>query len=148
MELSQQQEKKILLNIYTEWCGWCKRMDSETLSNPEVAAYINDNFYPVRLDAQQQGELEYKGKTYGFNNNGKRGYHELAAELLNGRMSFPSMVFLDESTEEIQSIVGFKKPEEFQQILAYFGGNHYRDTPWSVFQRSYGSNLPADKKED
>lgn len=140
-ERSKAEKRKILLNVYTEWCGWCKRMDQQTYSKPEVAQYINANFYPVRFDAEQKNELEYQGKTYEFTSNGKRGYHELAAELLRGRMSFPSVVFMDEKFELIQSIVGFKQPEAFAQIIAYFGEDFYKKTPWSTFQKKYKPQL-------
>lgn len=134
-------DKKVLLNIYTEWCGWCKRMDHSTFRSPRIAEYINDNFHPIRFDAECKEKIEYQGKTYQFKDNGKRGYHELAAKLLNGRMSLPSVVFMDEEHNLIQCIIGYKSPEEFEQILAYFAGDHYKEVPWSRFKQQYEPRL-------
>lgn len=141
MALSQKEKKKILLSVYTDWCGWCKRMDTTTFENPHIARFLNDNFYPVKFDAEQHEELEYKGKVYKYVKNGKRGYHELAAELLKGRLSFPTVVFLDENQEVIQSIVGYKPPEEFEKIATYFAQDHYKDTPWSTYQENFKPTL-------
>ncbi|MCB0595154.1 MAG: DUF255 domain-containing protein [Lewinellaceae bacterium] len=144
MALSQTEKKKILLNVYTDWCGWCKRMDKATFEEPNIARYINDNFYPVKFDAEQRNELEYKGKTYKYVKNGQRGYHELAAELLKGRLSFPTVVFLDEHANVIQSIVGYKSPQQFERIATYFAGGHYKKTPWSTYQATYRPVLVSD----
>lgn len=136
-----QQDKKVLLNIYTDWCTWCKRMDTITFNSEPIASYINNSFYPVKLNAEREAVIEYKGQTFEFVENGKRGYHQFAAELLRGRMSFPSVVFMDENGEVIQSIVGYKSPEEFEQILTYFAEDYYKKTPWSAFKRDYAPKL-------
>ena len=133
--------QKVLIDVYTTWCNWCKRMDTTTLDHPQIADYINENFYAVKLDAEQRKELTYKGLSYRFVKSGNRGYHELAAKLLRGRLSYPSMVFLDENQDLIQSIVGFKTVRQFEVIATYFGNNKYKQTPWSSYQRSYQPQL-------
>lgn len=141
MERNQQEKRKIILDVYTDWCGWCKRMEQNTFQQPDIARYLNDNFYPVKLDAEYKGELEYRGKVYKYVKNGQRGYHELAAELLRGRLSFPTVVFLDENQNIIQSIVGYKTPQQFEQIASYFASDQYKVTPWSVYQQNYKSMI-------
>lgn len=138
-------QKKTLFNIYTDWCGWCKRMDQQTFNAPGIAEYINANFYPVRFDAERKAPITYKEKTYGYVASGKRGYHEFAAELLRGRMSFPSVVFIDEEGNLLQSIVGYKSPEEFERILTYFAEDHYKNTPWSIYQKQFEPRLIRDE---
>ncbi|MFT6716831.1 MAG: thiol:disulfide interchange protein, partial [Saprospiraceae bacterium] len=44
-------DKPIFIDVYTSWCGWCKRMDQTTFRDPVVANYINTNFYPVKFNA-------------------------------------------------------------------------------------------------
>ncbi len=139
--MMESQDKKVLLNVYTDWCGWCKRMDTTTFNAAPIAAYINNSFYPVRFNAERQKAIEYQGQIYQFVEKGKRGYHQFAAEMLKGRMSFPSVVFLDEKGNVIQSIVGYKSPEEFEQILTYFAEDYYKETPWSAFKRNYAPRL-------
>ena len=49
--------KPIIVDVYTSWCGWCKVMDKETYSNDQVAAYINEKYYAVRIDAETKESL-------------------------------------------------------------------------------------------
>jgi thioredoxin-related protein len=142
----EQQDKNVLLHIYTDWCTWCKRMDTITFNAAPNSSYLNDKFYTVRLNAERKTSIDYKDKSYTCVEDGKRGYHQFAAELLRGRMSFPSVVFMDEQGEVIQSIVGYKSPEEFERILTYFAEDYYKETPWSAFKRNYAPKLI--KKED
>ena len=107
LEKSKTQHKKVFIDVYTDWCGWCKRMDDSTFSDPAVAKYLNDNFYAVKLNAEQQQDITYKGKVYHFKKNGARGYHELASTLLNNRLIFPTTVFLDENQDLIQALPNY-----------------------------------------
>jgi len=141
MDLYQNEKRKIVLDVYTDWCGWCKRMDQVTFQHPDIALYINKNFYPVRFNAESSEELEYKNKVYRAVKTDKREYHEFATELLKGRFSFPTMVFMNEDLELIQSIIGFKTPRQFEQIASYFASNHYKKTPWSVYQKAFKSMI-------
>lgn len=137
----KKEKRKIVLDVYTEWCKWCKQMENTTFQQPELAAYINENFYPVKLNAEQKEELEYRDKVYKFVRNGNMGYHELAAELLRGRLSFPALIFLDEDLNVIQSFVGYKTPLQLEQIAAYFASDQYKTVPWSSFQKTYKSRI-------
>jgi thioredoxin-related protein len=136
-ELNKKEKRKILVDVYTEWCGWCKKMDANTFSNPALARYLNENFYLVKLNAEQKEALSYKDKEYGFVKTARGGYHELAAELLQGRLSFPSLVFMDENMELIQPIPGYREADELLKISSYIGSNSYREVPWSVYEREY-----------
>ncbi|MBI5917472.1 MAG: DUF255 domain-containing protein [Bacteroidetes bacterium] len=136
-EKQKKQPRKVVVDVYTEWCGWCKRMDANTFCQPQIAKYVNQNFYAVKFDAEQKGDIVYKDKTYKFVKNGMRGYHELAAEITRGRLSYPTIVFLDEKIEVIQSIPGYRDALEFETIATYFGKNEHLRTPWESYQKAY-----------
>jgi thioredoxin-related protein len=135
--LADDKEKKFVVDIYTDWCGWCKKMDANTFQEPHIAKYINENYHAVKFNAEQKQELTYKGKTLKFINKGRRGYHELAAELTLGRLGYPTIVFLDEDMNVIQAINGYKGPDDFEKIMTYFAEDFHKKMPWDKYQRSY-----------
>jgi thioredoxin-related protein len=108
-------DKKYLVDIYTEWCGWCKVMDKKTFTDPKVQEYLNDNFHLIKFDAEQKESITYKDKVYEWQAGSRNGYNTLAKELLGGRMSYPTMVYLDKNLNKITAIPGYKKPD---QLLA------------------------------
>src|SRR4051812_22903851 len=56
-------KKKVFIDVYTQWCGWCKRMDASTFEDPSVVAYMNTHFYPVKLDAEVKDTIVLGDKT-------------------------------------------------------------------------------------
>ncbi|MEN0006228.1 MAG: DUF255 domain-containing protein [Bacteroidota bacterium] len=147
VERSEKDGKKIMIEIYTEWCTWCKRMDTITLEQPAIATYINDNFYAVKFDAETQREITFKERQFEFIKRGKKGYHSIVAELLKGhRLIYPSFVFLDGEQRVIQVISKYRSPQEFERIISYFGQDHHKRTPWSVYRKSYKSTLISNDK--
>jgi len=129
--------KKIFIDIYTDWCGWCKKMDKNTFQHPKIATYLNEHFYPVKFNAEQKADVEYAGKTFKFIDKGRRGYHQLAAGLLKGKMSYPSVIFMNEDLELIQRVSGYQDVSRFDMIIRYLGEDSYIDTTWEDFQIQY-----------
>ncbi len=125
--------KKVFIDVYTDWCGWCKKMDKDTFQNPEVANYMEENFYMVKMDGEGKDPITFKGKTYNFVPSGRKGYHELAAALMQGRLSYPTTIFLDEEMNMLSPVPGYQKPEPFMQIAKYFGENIYKEKDWKTY---------------
>ena len=139
LEKCKTEKRKIFIDVFTDWCGWCKRMDETTFTDPSVAQYLNDHFYAVKFNAEQTGDILFHNKTYRFKNNGGRGCHELAAEWLNNRLSFPTSVFLDENLNLIQPLPGYQDGPKLQAILNYFGTDSHRTTPWETYERNFNN---------
>jgi thioredoxin-related protein len=87
----------------------------------------------VKLDGEGKDPIEFKGKTFNFVPQGRKGYHEFAAALMQGRMSYPTVVFLDENMNMLSPVPGYQKPEPFLNIARYFGDNIYKDTDWQTY---------------
>jgi thioredoxin-related protein len=137
MEKLKTEKRKVFIDVYTDWCGWCKVMDRETFSDPKVAEILNKNFYAVKFNAEQKEDIVFKGKTFKYVENGR--YHELAAALLNNQLSYPTVVFLDEDLNGLMPLPGYRKAPEFHKIIQFIGENHYKTQKWNEWESVYKS---------
>ena len=137
--LNQKEPRKFFFDLYTHWCGWCKKMDATTFGNLIVAEYLNKTYYPVKFNAEITDTVYFRDKAYPYVSAGRRGYNQLAFDLADGRLSYPTIVFLDEQANTIQAVPGYRDAEELDRILKYFGENHYRTTDWATFSTNYNS---------
>ena len=140
-KLAKKKKKKIFIDVYTTWCGWCKRMDQTTFRHPEIIKYMNKHYIAIKFNAEAKRDISFNGEDYSFVNSGRRGYHQLAAKLLNGRLSYPSFVVLDEQLNFIQAIPGYQQPKSLDKILKYFGENYYTSKTWQAFSSEYQSTI-------
>jgi thioredoxin-related protein len=127
------EKRPIMVDVYTDWCGWCKVMDKNTFQDEEIAQSLNDQFYPVKLDGEHKANITLDGVTYKFVESGRNGYHELAAILLNKQLSYPSVVFLNEELQIITRVQGYQKPKDFRKIVQYIGTNAYKSISWKDY---------------
>lgn len=134
---AREEPRMVIIDVYTDWCGWCKRMDKNTFQNPGLAKFVNQHFYAVKLDGEEKDSLTFRGKTFGFVKQGRRGYNELPAALMNGRMSYPTIVYLDENLDVIQPVPGYQDPKSFEQIITYLAGGHYKTQPFDQYKKNY-----------
>lgn len=125
-ELVKKEPRKIYIDMYTDWCGWCKVMDKNTFTDEKVIDHLNTKFYAVKFDAEGKENVDFKNQTYKFVAQGRNGYHELAAALMQGKMSYPTSVFMDENLNLIAPRPGYLKPEDILPILEFIGDNHYK----------------------
>lgn len=140
MVVAQEEEpRKVVVDIYTDWCGWCKKMDKEVFGHETITAIINEHFYAVKLDAEQKEDITFQDYTFKFVPNGRRGYHELAASLLDGKMSYPTIIYLDEGIQIITRVPGYQDVKSEEVILQYVAQEAYMTTEWATFQANYQS---------
>ncbi len=135
---SGKQPKKIFMDMYTDWCGWCKKMDQTTFSDPVIAAYMNKHYYAVKFDAEGQDSVVFNKQTYAQQKPGqKRSPHNLAIYLLNGKMSYPSYVFLNSDQSVITAVPGYYTADQFEPLLHFFATDAWKNTKWVDFQKSF-----------
>ena len=118
--------KKIMLDVYTDWCKWCKKLDSEVYSEDKVAAYLKKEFVVIKLNAESDQQLTYKGKRSS----------EMQLAHAFGVEGYPTIIFLDPNGDNITSIPGFVPAEKFLPILHYIGEDHYKSMSWEDYQNS------------
>jgi thioredoxin-related protein len=83
-------------------------MDKKTFTDPELIKYLNENFHVVKFNAEQKETLSFRGQTYNWQSSGRNGVNMLALELLQGRLSYPTLVYLNENLEPIRVSPGYK----------------------------------------
>jgi thioredoxin-related protein len=130
----QQEQRPVLIDLYTTWCGWCRQMDKRTYSNKKVAEYLQDKFYPVRVDAETHAAITWGGRTYQFNPQYRS--NEFAMYLTHGRLEFPTTIIIVPG-QEPQAIPGFLEPKDLELLVKYFGEGAYRTTSFDDYQKGF-----------
>lgn len=138
-KLSKTAPKPLFIDTYTDWCGWCKKMDKDTFTNPVISEILNTKFYPVKFDAEGKESVTFLGKT--FINDGKAGNaHQLAVALLNGQLSYPTVVFMTMKADGqwgASAVPGYKQPKEMEILLSFFSDKAYEKQSWDEFQKNF-----------
>ena len=135
-DMAKTEPKKVFVDIYTDWCGWCKRMDATTFQDPAVIQYMNENFYAVKFNAEMKDEIQFNNHTFKWVQAGRNGIHTLAYSLLEGKMSYPSFVTLNESFDRIAIMPGYKQPEQLLRELKFAADEVYKDKSWDEYRSS------------
>jgi thioredoxin-related protein len=130
-----------LIDVYTGWCGWCVRMMQTTFSNAGIAKYINDNFYPVRFDAESHDTIRFRGKKYFNQNPDPKSTHQLSQYFLGGRMSYPTIVYIDRKGQ-INPVPGYMTPKQIEPILIFFAEDVNSTANFDDFERYFETKYP------
>lgn len=117
-ELYAHNPKPILIDLYTDWCGWCKEMDRTTYKNEKLIAYINEHYYAVKYNAESSDSISFNKQVYGYNKRYKT--NDFAMYLTFGRLEYPTTVFLSSIGARPAPLSGFMKPKEMEAPLRYF----------------------------
>lgn len=138
LELQKKEPRKIMIDVYTDWCGWCKKMDAETFDHPVIAEYLNTNFYPVKFDAESKDPVNFGGKTFVNENKGNRSSHQFAIALLQGQMSYPSIAYLGENMEPLGAVPGYYSAKDFEPLITFIEEDKYKtSTSFEDFKKSF-----------
>ncbi len=124
MEAARRTGKPVVVDVYTDWCGWCKRMDAEVFSRPDVSQYLAGHFVTVRLNAESGENVTWQGHAY-------------SARSLASRFdvsSYPTTIFFTSSGEHLANVPGYLPRDRFLLLLRYVGDGHMaRNESWDDY---------------
>ena len=143
VELNKKTKKKIFIDVYTEWCHWCKVMDKNTFTHPVVIKYMNEKYYCVKLDAEMKDTIVFNNHTFvNPNPNIKRSTHQLAASMLDNKLGYPSFVFFDENFGRLFYVQSYLTPSQFEPYIKFVGENSYLTVKWEEFNKIFKPEIP------
>lgn len=122
--LQKKTPKKIMMDVYTSWCGPCKMLDRNTFHNPDVVDYVNKYYYAVKFNAEGNDVVTFKGHTFSNPNyKPERAKKRNSAHQLTSYFqvnAYPTIVFMDEQAELLAPIRGYKTPTQLELFLKMF----------------------------
>lgn len=130
-------KRPILVDLYTDWCSWCKVMDKKTYANKEVSAYLKEKFYSVKIDAESKKDIVWQGRTFSYNRD--HSTHDFAIYLTNGNLAYPTTVFIPVDGEP-QAIPGYMTPAEFEGLVKFFGEEKFGKESFDEYLRNFKSS--------
>ena len=109
-EMAKKKKKLMLVDVYTDWCGWCKRMDRDAYEKSEIIEFVGKSFVAIKFNPEAPGSYKYEGKNY----NGQ----ELAGVIGNYQINgYPATVFMNPKTKKSELMIGYKNAVQLQPIL-------------------------------
>jgi len=141
LKLNAAAPRKIMIDVYTDWCGWCKKMDAETFDHPVIARYVNKNFYPVKFDAESSPPVKFGGNTYTNQGSGgaRKTTHQFATAL--GVNSYPTIAYLTGDLQLIGPVPGFFTPDQIEPLLHFIVEDKFKSISFEEYQKTFVSEL-------
>jgi thioredoxin-related protein len=133
LKINIKNPKKIMVYLSSPDCISCKVMDSTTFTNPEVAQYLNENYYSVQFDATSRDTIDILNQK--LVNTGP--YHQLVMAALKDKVEFPAVLIFNEKNELITPIPQYLTPEFIKPVLIYFKKDMYTTTQFPDFFKEY-----------
>lgn len=150
MEAQKKEPRKMLIDMYTTWCGPCRMLDKMTFKNKDVADYVNKNYYAVKFNAEGDGTVKFNDKTFTNPNydpkrTGRNSQHQFATFFKVN--AYPTVVFLDEKGTFLFPSRGVLKPQQMELYLKLFASNDYKKVTTKEMFQEYAKKFKPQFKE-
>jgi thioredoxin-related protein len=144
LELNKKAPKKIIIDIYTDWCGWCKKMDKETFEHPVISDYLNKNFYPVKFNAESKDSIVFAGYKFGNPGLGSRSTHQFAMALFQAQKTnpgYPAIAYINENLQLIGVMPGYLSASQIEPILNFITEDKYKTVSLDEYQKTFVTKI-------
>lgn len=141
---NNQGSKLYFVDFYTNWCGWCKRMDRETFTDPTVTKILTKYYIPVKFNAEGNADFSWKGVHYTNTPTapGQRPtVHSFAKYILGQQMGFPSFVIFNADQSVLTILQGYKTKDELPVILWYFCSGDYKKYAFEQYLKIFDKEI-------
>lgn len=140
-------KKLFFIDFSTSWCGWCKKMDRETFSDPVVSAILNKYYVPVHFDAEGKAEFTWNGQKYAgakASVNGRPATHPFTVAVLGQKLGYPSFALFSKDRKLIQILQGYQSAYDFQMVLWYFANGDTERYSFEQYQQIFDEKIKPD----
>jgi thioredoxin-related protein len=128
LKIAKAEKKKVLIDVYTDWCEWCKKMDEEVYANSTVKKYLASKFVLVKLNAESENKHIFQG----------REYSEMELAYIFGVEGFPTTIFIREDMQPITAVPGYFPADVFMTILTFIGDDYYMKMTFDDYLKELG----------
>jgi len=136
LNMAQNEKKPVFIDFYTSWCSWCVRMDQTTFKDSSVVKVLNQDFIPVKFNAEGSDSISYKGKVYTNPNPGvARSTHYFTFAILGQRVGYPSFALLDENNNLVIIAPGYQQPSQLLSVLRFVKTKAYATQSWDEWTK-------------
>jgi thioredoxin-related protein len=138
LNTKKKDKKPIFIDLYTDWCGWCKRMDATTFQDPVLVAYLNEHYHCVKFNAEANGPFEYLGKEYALPSHARATHpFALLVGAVGGSIGYPTVVVLDADGQKQITLPGYQTAPALEPVLVYYAEGYHLEFDYATFQGMY-----------
>ena len=134
VDMAPLNSRKILVDVFTTWCAWCKIMEQKTYSNEQIINYINEKYYAVKLNAETKDSIRFQGKKFGPVPQAR--VNQLASLLLNGKYTYPTTVIMSKNSEVLSPVAGYMDVATMETVLKFYGEDIYLKQSWDEYKKT------------
>ena len=130
LKQASENDKLIFINFYTNWCGFCRKMERETFSDKAISEYLDEHFVTVKVNGESKDAVD----TPDGNLSGRQLARSFSVR------GYPTYWFLKSNGERINYIPGYSPPDKFITVLRYIGDGHYESKSFKDYLAEVSAN--------